>query len=43
VFVAALDRDGAARVAGVIAFMASDEAACLTGGDHVVDGGYLAK
>ncbi|MGW1024831.1 SDR family NAD(P)-dependent oxidoreductase [Streptomyces sp. NPDC002577] len=31
------------EVAELIAFLASDEAAYLTGSDHVVDGGYLAK
>ncbi|MFD2689870.1 SDR family NAD(P)-dependent oxidoreductase [Streptomyces phyllanthi] len=31
------------EVAELIAFLASDEAAYLTGSDHAIDGGYLAK
>ncbi|MFD4600578.1 SDR family NAD(P)-dependent oxidoreductase [Streptomyces sp. NPDC058464] len=31
------------EVARLIAYLASDEAAYLTGSDHVIDGGYLAK
>lgn len=33
----------ASEVAALVAFLASDEAGYLTGGDHLVDGGYLAK
>ncbi|MGI5451741.1 SDR family NAD(P)-dependent oxidoreductase [Streptomyces sp. CA-249302] len=31
------------EVARLIGFLVSDDAAYLTGGDHVIDGGYLAK